>query len=287
MYSCTGGLAFEGSPMPFPATGPTFEPSPYGVPTPYTVPGAIPPIRTPGLEGVPFAPNTPAPVIEDRSALGTQPPSPTRATVVVKLPADARLYAEGRLLQLTSAERTFVTPELPTGREYSYTFKVEYDRNGETVALTRKIAVQPGKTTPLEFADLTAKAAPSTTELATKPASVTPPAKPVEAAPAKDAEKPGNPFQGPAATPVSSERARLTLKIPAGATLYIDDKKKDGSDAVREFTTPPLPAGKEFAYVVTVEITRNGLPERLMEKVTFRAGDNVTRDFATLMPGGR
>jgi uncharacterized protein (TIGR03000 family) len=288
-HACAGGMAFGSHPAPFdyggpPPTGP-FAPAPTFDPAAPFVPGAVQPIR-PGFDGVPLAPNTPAPpaVIEDRNAFrgpppGPAPSGPNRATVVVKLPADARLYAEGRLLQLTSAERTFVTPELPPGRAYAYTFKVEYDRDGETVSQARKVTVQPGKATAVEFADLVlakakepAKPAPAANTAAATPA---PPA-------AADAGKP-NPFRSPA----GGERARITVKLPPGATLYIDDAKKEGSEAVREFTTPPLPPGKEFAYLMTVEVPGRHGPEKLIEKVVFRAGEVVTRDFATLLPADR
>ena len=55
-----------------------------------------------------------------------------RASVVVKLPADARLFADGRQLNLTGAERKFVSPDLPTDQEFVYRFRAEYERDGET-----------------------------------------------------------------------------------------------------------------------------------------------------------
>src|SRR5262249_44410809 len=45
-----------------------------------------------------------------------------RATVLVRLPADARLYADGSLLRLTGPERRFVSPPLPAGQEFTYRF---------------------------------------------------------------------------------------------------------------------------------------------------------------------
>lgn len=42
-----------------------------------------------------------------------------KATVVVELPADAKLYLDGNAVPLTSARRTFETPELKPGKTYA------------------------------------------------------------------------------------------------------------------------------------------------------------------------
>ena len=71
----------------------------------------------------------------------------------------------------------------------------------------------------------------------------------------------------------------ITVKLPPGATLYVDDRKSPSSDPVRQFSTPPLPAGREFAYLLKAEVVRNGQPESFIQKVPFRAGERVTVDF--------
>src|SRR5205814_8158631 len=103
----------------------------------------------------------------------TRPGGANRATVVVRLPADAKLFAEGRLLALPSSERTFVTPPLQMGPEYTYTFRAEYLRDGETIARSKTVAVKPGGTVTVEFADGVAKAEPRKAESApAKPTSI-------------------------------------------------------------------------------------------------------------------
>jgi uncharacterized protein (TIGR03000 family) len=197
-----------------------------------------------------------------------------RGTVVVRLPADAKLYAEGRPLTLTSAERSFVTPPLPVGPDYTYEFRAEYVRGGETISQAKRVAVKAGGSAEVEFTDLTltkATATPKPIPLATS----TPPAAP---APAELVGKGGKPTPQPA-----GDRARITVKLPPGATLYVDGKKNDQTTPVREFTTPPLPAGQEFAYLMKMELTRNGHPESVTTKVTFRAGEAVPVDFTTLV----
>lgn len=195
-----------------------------------------------------------------------------RATVVVRLPSDAKLYADGRLLTLTSGERRFVTPVLPADREYTYAFRAEYTRDGEAIAQSRKVRVRPGGTAAVEFADLTVARAASKPTLPTP----LPPVGPVTTSPTT----PSNPFLGGAApVTASQDRARIIVKLPADATLYVDGKKSERTGPTREFSTPPLPAGQEFAYLMKIETVRGGRPETLTTKVPVRAGEIVPVDF--------
>ncbi|MBY0513345.1 MAG: TIGR03000 domain-containing protein, partial [Gemmataceae bacterium] len=114
------------------------------------------PVPVGGVPGynpnIPYATPDPAPpsVIPDsrmyqptQNGYSTVSASPAndamRAVVYVRLPADARLFAEGNLLRLGGTERRFVSPPLPAGQEFTYRFKVEYDRDGETVSVTKKV----------------------------------------------------------------------------------------------------------------------------------------------------
>lgn len=279
-YSCFGGPAISYTPMAagglscqggliYPSQ-PTFDPFP----------------PAPSAPGIPYAVPDPAP-----GSMGLRPATHTaptatasngrtaRATVVVTLPADARLAADGRALNLTGTERKFVSPELPVDQEFLYRFTAQYERDGETVSVTKKVTVRAGSTVSVEFADLTAGRSvapnPGKTTSATPPAPAVPTPEPAKAEPpAREAPAAPN---GPA-----SDRATITVKLPPGATLYVDDKKSPSKDPVRQFATPPLPANREFAYLLKAEIIRDGQPETLSQKVPFRAGERVTVDFTSL-----
>lgn len=69
------------------------------------------------------------------------------ATIVVTLPADARLTVDGRATKSTSGLRQFVTPPLRPGKKYSYTFKAEFVRQGHTITVARKVPVRAGRQT--------------------------------------------------------------------------------------------------------------------------------------------
>jgi uncharacterized protein (TIGR03000 family) len=80
----------------------------------------------------------------------------TQATVVVTLPADAKLFVEGKLIDQTGPIRAFRTPELqptPAGQSYEYTMSIEVVRNGRTFKPEEKVRVEAGKVARVNFAE--------------------------------------------------------------------------------------------------------------------------------------
>ena len=293
-YSCSGyscsGYSYcppypyspnqGGYPYPAPPTFDTF-PAP-GVPTAPGIPYAVPD-PAPGMSGW-RAPGQSSGALASNAATA-------RASVIVKLPTDARLYADDRALKLTGAERKFVSPELPTGQEFVYRFRVEYERDGVIVSVTKKVAVQAGLTAAVEFSDLTV-VRPAGPTIGTPTANgadrgdkgLIPTVKPVVQEPLKT-EPPIRPAPAPVGdfpAGAGGDRATITVKLPPGATLYVDDRKSPSQELVRSFSTPPLPAGREFAYLIKAELVRNGQPESFTQKVPFRAGERVVVDFTSL-----
>ncbi len=98
---------------------------------------------------------------------GTTPPNPTPlnngagqvstvastapATIVVNLPADAKLTVDGAATQSQTARRRFVTPALPTGRTFNYTMQAEVVRDGKAVTQQQTVTVRGGTTTNVSF----------------------------------------------------------------------------------------------------------------------------------------
>ena len=76
------------------------------------------------------------------------------AKVTVKLPSDARLYVDGVQCPLTSATRSFDTPDLDAGQRYYYTLKAEVVRDGVMSTKERRVTVEAGKQVTIEFNDL-------------------------------------------------------------------------------------------------------------------------------------
>lgn len=262
------------------------------------------------MPSIPYAPPETAPAFNPQntgyrqnyaagSSLVSNGNPAARATVIIKLPVDARLYADNKALNLTGSERQFVSPELPQGQEFAYRFRVEYDRGGETLSVTRKVAVRAGGLVTVEFNDITAKTMPeknaggggsatvaatptsnaatiaiptvTTTATATGTTTSTVPTTPAVQLP----QMPTAPVQ-PA--PVM-ERATIRVKLPPGATLFVDDQRSPSTELVRQFSTPPIPVGKEYGYLMKAEVFRNGQVETFTQKVPFRAGERVDVDF--------
>jgi uncharacterized protein (TIGR03000 family) len=67
------------------------------------------------------------------------------ATIVVRLPADARLTIDGKATQSTGDTRTFQTPPLEPGRIFSYQLEAVAERNGQKERVTQRVEVQAGR----------------------------------------------------------------------------------------------------------------------------------------------
>jgi uncharacterized protein (TIGR03000 family) len=76
------------------------------------------------------------------------------AKVTVRLPDDAKLFIDGVLCPLTSSVRTFETPKLDPGRQYFYNVKAEVVRDGREASESRRVVVEAGKETTVEFPNI-------------------------------------------------------------------------------------------------------------------------------------
>jgi uncharacterized protein (TIGR03000 family) len=74
-------------------------------------------------------------------------PTAAPATIIVSLPADARLTIDDAATASTSARRVFTSPDLPAGREFHYTLKAEFRRDGKPVVVSKQVAVRAGEAT--------------------------------------------------------------------------------------------------------------------------------------------
>jgi uncharacterized protein (TIGR03000 family) len=69
------------------------------------------------------------------------------ATIIVELPADARLLVDGQATVSTSSVRVLSSPSLQAGKDFQYTLKADVTRNGKTVSTTRTVKVRAGEET--------------------------------------------------------------------------------------------------------------------------------------------
>lgn len=104
---------------------------------------------------------TPAPPLNMPNQLPIGPPprsdeatvSANQATVVVNLPADARLYVETHLMPLSGTTRAFRSTDLAPNMKHTYTIRMEVERGGKPVERVQSVIVEPGKRTQVTFED--------------------------------------------------------------------------------------------------------------------------------------
>jgi uncharacterized protein (TIGR03000 family) len=170
---------------------------------------------------------------------------PNQAKVVVQLPEEATLYVDGQRASLTSATRSFLTPELELNKDYYYTIQVEANRNGETVTRSQRVIVRAGQVSKVDFGDLTGNTVATSQEPAPAP-------------------------------------AHVTVLVPEDARVYVDDVLCPQTSSKRSFDTPQLEPGRAYVYTVRAEVVRNGKTKSEIRKVEMQAGRQVQVDFAEM-----
>ncbi|HVK10927.1 MAG TPA: TIGR03000 domain-containing protein [Gemmataceae bacterium] len=103
-----------------------------------------------------YTPTVVTPATETPEAVSSLPA--TRAQLVVRVPADAKLFADGQATTMAGAERAFMTPEIAAGKDFQYTLKVEYTDNGEAKDDTKQVVVRAGHRTVVDFGGAAVKA---------------------------------------------------------------------------------------------------------------------------------
>jgi uncharacterized protein (TIGR03000 family) len=73
------------------------------------------------------------------------------ATVVVKLPARAKLSINGKVMRSNATRRVFRSPTLRAGKVYYYSLKASVKRNGRTLSKNKRLRVRAGQRTTVSF----------------------------------------------------------------------------------------------------------------------------------------
>jgi uncharacterized protein (TIGR03000 family) len=88
----------------------------------------------------------------------TDPVKGMGANIKFKVPADARLFVDGKLTVLTGTERSFTTPSLVAGEKFFYDVKAELMVNGFFVVEEKRVIVEAGSDLTESFPKLFAAA---------------------------------------------------------------------------------------------------------------------------------
>lgn len=72
-------------------------------------------------------------------------------TLIVEVPADAKIYVNDRLTTTPGESREYVSRNLVPGFNYAYDVRVEMQRDGKLVTESRKVNVRAGENTKIAF----------------------------------------------------------------------------------------------------------------------------------------
>lgn len=94
------------------------------------------------------------PTVVVDGGLARQQSDSSTATVLVTLPAEAKLTINGWTSKNATPTRRFRSPQLESGKEYFYTVRAELVRDGQTIVQTREVSVRAGQESrvPFDFA---------------------------------------------------------------------------------------------------------------------------------------
>ena len=78
--------------------------------------------------------------------------------------------------------------------------------------------------------------------------------------------------------------SRIVVKLPADATLYVEDVRFPQSGVVRTIETAALEPGSEYTYTLKAEAERGGKPVVVTKTVVFKPGETKTLDLNPHFP---
>jgi uncharacterized protein (TIGR03000 family) len=79
--------------------------------------------------------------------------APAPATLVVTLPADARLTCDDAPTALGGERRVFLSPPLAFGADYHYTLRAQFVQDGRQVTRVQQVTVRAGEEASVSFRD--------------------------------------------------------------------------------------------------------------------------------------
>jgi uncharacterized protein (TIGR03000 family) len=116
-----------------------------------TVPGTTSPMTSP------MTPPDAKPTGEPRIVDPNKKPG-MGANLKFRLPADAKLYVDGRLTLVEGTERAFTTPPLLVGQKFYYEVKAELMVDGAVVVEEKRVVIESGSELTESFSKLFAAA---------------------------------------------------------------------------------------------------------------------------------
>jgi uncharacterized protein (TIGR03000 family) len=87
----------------------------------------------------------------------------------------------------------------------------------------------------------------------------------------------------PECAALGMKEATLVVRLPASASLKVDDYLTKSTSSQRVFQTPPLKTGESYAYTLTAEVVADGQTRTVSKKIEVRPGEttHVTLEVPT------
>jgi uncharacterized protein (TIGR03000 family) len=122
---------------------PIIRPYPVVMPVPFGVP----------QENIAQGPSAPPPQEEIPQPTGPIKVPPANAALIeIQVPTEfAQVWFDNESSSSIGTSRDYVTPDLPAGKECHYDIKASWNVNGQPVTQERKISVQAGQTSKVDF----------------------------------------------------------------------------------------------------------------------------------------
>ena len=73
------------------------------------------------------------------------------ATIIVTVPANARLRVDDQPTTSTAERRVFLSPPLEPGSDYVYSLQADVERDGRTVTMKKQVTVRAGQESRVTF----------------------------------------------------------------------------------------------------------------------------------------
>jgi uncharacterized protein (TIGR03000 family) len=197
----------------------------------------------------PDAPDAPpsedAPAKPEPEAAGIQAPADGIA-ISVNVPAEAKIFINDRATSSAGEERLYISRGLRAGATYRYVVRAEMVRDGKTIEREETVRLGAGENAELRF-DFSEQVAESS--------------------------------EGGEAKPVAT---KLTVRVPAGAKVFLSDAETNATGTTREYVTHRLAQGQTWSdYVVRAEIERDGRTISSEQRISIEGGSDreLTFDF--------
>jgi uncharacterized protein (TIGR03000 family) len=202
---------------------------------------SAPVYSTPSAPMAPTAPPTTAPRAPTPPAPGGAFSQPDAGYLLVSVPADAKVFVNGRPTTSTGGERQYVSRGLENGQHYSYEVRAEVVRDGKTVSETKVAQLSAGSQANLSF---TLGGTPQTASSSKPP------------------------------------RTALKVNVPADAKVYLSGKETSSTGAVREFSTTTLAEGSSWENYV-VRAVSQGVTKEQTVSIKAGESRELTFDFGS------